>query len=255
MQHSRLIGRLINKFFQSGSLDIVNFICIGMVGDYSSKCILRTAVLDEAERCGGEFDGTIGVVLKDAVDVGAEMEKREAWYTPAWLSTEMKTLDESTSSTQKMLVVRVGRSTRRLRLVENDEVHGTWVFGVSSLTNQAERFEFDERNDVTLGFLAFIVPPLVLILPYVFIYSLTKFRKEGSTLTQRAWMMAWLCANQVSFFVFALFSLGSPSAHIASDVGAVFLVMALLPAIPAIGGFVMVGKMYAEFGTCSLSPS
>lgn len=237
-------------------MSLVNFICVGMVGDYSCKYILRTSVLDEAERCGGEFDGTIGVVLRDTGNVEADMEKREGCYTPAWLSTEVKISEESTSATQKMVVVRVGQHSRRFKLFKNDEIPAAeaYVFGISSLTNQATRFESDDT--VNFGNLMLVIAPLlVLILPFVFIYALTKFRKESSTLTQRVWMMVWLCANQLSFFPFVCVAFSIPSFQISSKAGiGVLIVFAVLPAIAAIGGFVMVGKMLAEFGTCSLSP-
>jgi hypothetical protein len=227
-----------------------------MVGDYSCKYILRTSILDEAERRGGDFDGTIGAILKDSDmgNVDAQMEKREGYYTPAWLSTEVGTAEESGSATQKTLVVRVGQSTRRFKLLKHDKIPGACVFGVSSLTNQAAMLKSNESPNAIPGYLLLIGSLSVLILPSAFIYGLTKFKKEGSTLMQRVWMMFWLCVNQASFFIFAPLSFSDPSFHILSGngLGLGVLVFALLLVIPAIGGFVMVGKMLAEFGTCTL---
>lgn len=234
-------------------MSLVNFICVGMVGNYSYKHILRTSILDEAQRCGGDFDGTVGVPLRETGNADAEMEKREGCYTPFWLSTEMKTAEDST--TQKMLVVRKGRSTRKFKLFKSGEIPGALIFGVSSLTNQAERPKIEDPKDMTLAFLFFVGALSVLILPYVVINGFTKFKEEESTRSQRAWMMAWLCGNQMSFFPLAFLSIGNPSVQISSGDGVFVLMVSLLPAVAAFGGFVTVGKMLVEFETCSASSS
>jgi hypothetical protein len=89
------------------------------------------------------------------------------------------------------------------------------------------------------------------ILPYLFIFLLTSFHKGHSTVTQRAWLMSWLVFNQ-------LFSLegvlANPMVTVAATASPyVVFVCILAYATPAIGGFVMVGKMLLEFGSCSLS--
>jgi hypothetical protein len=184
-------------------MSLVNFICVGMVGDYSCKYILRTSVLDEAERRGGEFDGTIGVILKDSDtgNVDAQMEKHEGYYTPAWLSTEVGTAEEFGSATQKTLVVRVGQSTRRFKLLKHDKIPGTCVFGVSSLTSQAARLKSNKSANAIPGYLLLIGSLSVLIIPSAFIYGLTKFKKEGSTLTQRVDDVLALCQSSIILYI------------------------------------------------------
>lgn len=238
-------------------MSLINSVCIGLVGDYSCKYILRTSILDEAERCGGEFDGTIGVALRDMGHAEAHMEKREGHYTPAWLSTETQASEESNSTTEKILVVRVGQSTRRFKLLKGNKIPAAFIFGVSSLTSQATRLELTKSDNASPGYLLLIGSLSVLILPFAFIYGLTKFRKEESSSAQRVWMMAWLCFNQASFLLFAPLSFSQPSFHIlaGNGLGLGMLVFTLPLIIPAIGGFVVVGKMLAEFGTCVLLPT
>lgn len=89
---------------------------------------------------------------------------------------------------------------------------------------------------------------LVIPLPYIINYVLSHFKKENSTVAERAWMLAWLCATQVSPLIYIV-SGGFGRLHRRI----LWLGMTLLM-VPAIGGFIMVGKSYLEdmgFKTCS----
>lgn len=90
---------------------------------------------------------------------------------------------------------------------------------------------------------------------YLLLYFLTKFEKKQSTLPQRAWMMAWVCANQASFFAFACLSTLWPH-FLNSSRKRLVLFVALLPfGVAAIGGLVEVGLMMKYFQTCTVVPS
>jgi hypothetical protein len=118
------------------------------------------------------------------------------------------------------------------------------------------------------GVFAGVATFLGLGLPYLVIYFLTKFHKQQSTVAQRAWVISWLVANQAVGLSLFVLSVNHPSLSFtlprplrpgmipyASMTLCLFVVWLSLPLVPAIGGFVTVGKMLFEFGTCSLSPT
>ena len=158
--------------------------------------------------------------------------------------------------------------TGRFKLIEDDTAIDddplTFHFYVSALTNQAKimkreepyrklfgwtvlpkMFKFDTRSILIYG----LFYSTLGILPHVFIFLLTGFGNGDSTSAQRSWMITWLLFNQLSSGYGFLFSITSTDEH------NTFLIVGsiLLLSTPAIGEFVMVGKMLLEFGTCSLS--
>ncbi|KDQ52006.1 hypothetical protein JAAARDRAFT_40607 [Jaapia argillacea MUCL 33604] len=79
--------------------------------------------------------------------------------------------------------------------------------------------------------------------------------------------MAWLVSGQIAFILFGTLSSGIPHLSpstigtLGPDSGRVRKVFAFIVILPvlvlstsAVGGFVTVGRMLAEFGTCSLAP-
>ncbi|KAF9458546.1 hypothetical protein BDZ94DRAFT_1270308 [Collybia nuda] len=100
---------------------------------------------------------------------------------------------------------------------------------------------------------ALTVVVLLGVFPHVFIFLLTRFRKGHSTRAERAWMMSWLVFNQ--FFAQVGLDFGEARSVIGiSWYGVIMFYLAtLIYATPAIGGFVIVGKMLLEFTPCGIS--
>jgi hypothetical protein len=107
---------------------------------------------------------------------------------------------------------------------------------------------------------------LVIVAPYVIIAGLTKFNPGKSTASQRGWMMSWLVVGQFAGGLRAaflstdsfeskrwetsfvrVFRRGSTGKKV-RRIGMIFLFVLFAP--PAFGGFVTVGVMLKEFGTC-----
>ena len=157
-----------------------------------------------------------------------------------------------------VLVITMKGRTGRFQLIESgdaidDDPLTTFHFHVSAVTNQ-EKVQKRLGEDLAeiVSFFHSFINLILMILPYVFIFLLTGFRKGDSTEAQRGWMMSWLVFNQVFSLCGFLFSIN----HI--DIGgpmqaALCIMIILLYSIPAIGGFVVVGRMLLEFGTCSIS--
>jgi hypothetical protein len=117
------------------------------------------------------------------------------------------------------------------------------------------------------GSVTFVSAFYGLCLPYLIIYLFTGFRKGQSTLEQQAWTISWLVANQLTGLSMFDLNIKHPAVSFVSTRGRDWVHQALMTAfsflthlftplipgnIPAIGGFVTVGKMLFEFGTCSL---
>ncbi|KDQ57090.1 hypothetical protein JAAARDRAFT_283642 [Jaapia argillacea MUCL 33604] len=281
--------------FPYAFMSLANFICIGVVGEYTHLYMLRTAVMREAKLRGGVFLGAIGSIkgedrngedgsLADgekggdlAVSDEGNDEKmvkaRKSWaeFSRATISMEIAGPSAGDHSLlEKVLVIKVGSTTRNFRYLPTpkDSESGApateYIFRISQNSNQntIPPGGYISTNDTGLG--GFIVSlilciiPLAFILPYIVIYKLSGFHKGGSTVSERFWMMAWVSSGQVVFLFFAFIVVDFPSLAISTAdpylVVGVSLV-SLLFAIPPIGGFVMVGKMLMEFGSCSLSKS
>lgn len=99
---------------------------------------------------------------------------------------------------------------------------------------------------------------LILIIPHLFIFLLSRFKKGESEVAQRAWMMAWVCANQVSYFPTAQMAANKPSRRLSfsdgmgNTYGKATVLFLLLLSIAPIGGYAEVANMMRASRSCSL---
>jgi len=274
--------------FPYALMSFVNLVTLGIIGEYPCLFVLRTAISEEANGCGGRISGELGMdvgghgvdatllevrgdgennlslgvgdVDRTGTPAAARVDKRkdciansmkkrlslgQEEFTAAWLRTEE-------TEHGKILVVKTSNTTKRFKLVDRNVDFGdALTFYVDSITNQpkSKHKPYSNREHPWI-----IV--LVVLLPYLFIYLLTRFHKQRSTVAQRGWMMSWLVLNQVASgwasnvgpTHLALFGGAAPG------LVAMLVFFAIAPYIVvAVGGFVMVGKMLIEFGSCSLS--
>jgi hypothetical protein len=211
------------------------------------------------------FPGVRGDRAKDLIGTPAEMwvssmasklSSGQEEFTAARLRTE-------DTEHGKILVVRTSSTTKRFKLVDRDDCDDdALTFYVDSIMNQPISEHQDQDVEVDCNsWLYVIFFIMTLILPLVFIFLLTGFHKRRSTTAQRAWMMTWLVYNQLastngivgSLTNVTIFGGAVNKFQVVGIAGLLFL-MGVLYSIPAIGGFVMVGKMLIEFGSCSLTP-
>ena len=107
----------------------------------------------------------------------------------------------------------------------------------------------------TIPSASFMTGTLILhAIPPLFILSLTHFKKEQSTTAERAWTMAWLGSSQISAFILGFVAVFRrekfTSTKLSDSPATLALFIILSPA--AIGGFVVVGQMIMDTGTCGL---
>jgi hypothetical protein len=230
--------------FPYAVMSLINLLLVGILGEYPCLYIMRTAVLDEAKQCGASISGEIGVFGETTPGEGDRKV-----YVATWLKTEEK--EEG-----KILTVRLddgGDSTRRFKLVGCDDP-ADFTLGVDSVTNQENELPSDlwaDDHDGLVGISLIISSIIVFVIPYVFIFLLTGFHKRGSSLAERAWMMSWLVANQLAFTILFVWGIGFPQFSWSWISFFMFFIAFSPVLIPAIGGFVTVGKMAFNFGSCS----
>ncbi|KAH9932934.1 uncharacterized protein B0H18DRAFT_1208267 [Fomitopsis serialis] len=214
-------------------MSILNLLCAAIVDSYACAQLLRTPILEESlwrpEGGDPEYDGTIGAVNPASMPQSSAIGQRgQGDYVAVLMRTETYTTN---GHEQKILVVNaLGEKPRTYRLIPsgrdvaktegniavgaeqaetrarpcgpNVQGGSTVHFTVSALSHNGpppksrvrELEEISHREGTTIACLFFIA----MILPHVFIYALTGFRPNQSTVAQRGLMMAWLAADQFS---------------------------------------------------------
>lgn len=211
-------------------MSLFNFFCVGLVGEYPCIYAIRTTMMQEAEERGGKFNGAIGFPRK--------LDENDHPGT----STRLEGYDVTLMSMDgEKLVVKVGEHRKEFQLQAGGS--GAYKFHLPSAIDQ------QENETSGLGGLAVILTVLLaLILPHIVIFLFSGFKKNESTVAQRAWMMAWVCVNQICLFL-------GVGLVISPKASQTILVMAVLFGAPAIGGYIQVGMMLKESGTCAVVPS
>jgi len=161
----------------------------------------------------------------------------------------------SNASLHKQLLVTTDGSSKVFRFQKSTGRNGRNVHRFPLPSAIIDRFVNGDRRAgwiINLGRGMMIFP--LLLLPHLLIYHLTGFKKEHSTVSQRGWMMAWICANQVSYFPVAWMSGNKPSCRLSFRGGidtAALVSLCFLLSIPAVGGYVVVWRMISESAQCS----
>ena len=106
----------------------------------------------------------------------------------------------------------------------------------SRILNELERITWGEKITITSLFF------VALIMPYALLYVMTGFHPSESTVSERAWMMAWLAADQFSSFC-VLIDWLMWKKHKLIPLWILYACLGLLT-IPSIGGYVTLGRMF-----------
>ncbi|PCH34990.1 hypothetical protein WOLCODRAFT_106805 [Wolfiporia cocos MD-104 SS10] len=235
--------------FPYALMSLMNAVCTGIVGEYHCGHVLRTPILDEAERRGATVDGAVGRVRKRLVKLGKETQ---SGYTSVnvWLNRPFP------SGGWPMLTVDAGHRGCKTFMANPNE-HGPRVkFELSAINHDgpADSAKYQKYRSVPLVEIAFIgvLFAIATILPEVLTWILTRYKPGQSTDLQRAFMLAWLIADQLASFC-TLASWIIWQRHTSIIPTAVHIIGLVILIIPALGGLVTVGQMYLEdngFGIC-----
>ncbi|PCH43182.1 hypothetical protein WOLCODRAFT_164301 [Wolfiporia cocos MD-104 SS10] len=170
-------------------------------------------------------------------------------YTAAWLSIES---DTGAETQDRFLVVRTGDIVKRFKFFpgckDGDGETRVVRLTINAITNEYVPWneDDDDSNDAWWAVLPFVFLFVVFGLPYVIISVMTKFKTGSSSVTQRAFMLAWLCCSQAIFIPFWVLSeqdMGWMSLPSLLRNPAFFLFMAPF-AVGPILGYIAVVQMY-----------
>ena len=234
--------------------------------------------LSEDTRGNTEYDGTIGTVkagsMPDKVQIG-DMGQ------PGYVAVRMHMKGPTEEGGVPYLVVETATKCRTYRFVQGREGEVPTDRSGEGTDTVSEELRTDQRGEgatatpllvptrftvsalshdgsapqedvvkadaitpletTTLACLFFIA----LILPHIIIYALTRFRANHSTVAQRAWMMAWLGADQFSACsTFACWVLWKKRQNVIPDWLQKCFYGVLM--ITGVGGFVQVVHMYLQ---------
>lgn len=260
-----------------------NVICCAVVGEYNTRHVLRTPILEEAaKRKLAIFDGAVGR-LGESEDV--RKSKDEAQNSPKDFTPVHLRLTKSEE--QVVLAVRKGEIVKNFFLIPEktdattsqvtagvilEETNGehkstcasSIVFGISPITHcglqqTTKRFPI---NALIRTVVVSVCLGTAMFLPYAIMYALTHFKNGQSTIAERVLMLAWLVADQISgssiiffWFVWKTSEWSGPKwltnslwRKKAFDWSMRWLppVTLTVLTLPAIGGFIMVGRMFLE---------
>jgi hypothetical protein len=141
------------------------------------------------------------------------------------------------------------RKIKRVDVYANGSKYGYWIIA-TELDKKAPSFNLVNPNVVCF---------IVNLVPIAIVGALSSFRKCYSTIAQRVWTMAWLSSGIANGLIFANYSMDLAAEDKLTKVWfkkkdtkrILFNVIGvLLNAIPAIGGFVVVGQMLKTYGNC-----
>ncbi|KAI0921379.1 hypothetical protein AcW1_004625 [Taiwanofungus camphoratus] len=169
-------------------MSLTNMICAGIVGEWPYYYVIRTPILQEAERHDGAlFDGAIGRLKQEGDDslFSSAVSDINQWgFTAAYLSIEDA---ESTSKETRslndvqILLARVGKNVKRFKFSpRGSRPYNSvlYTFGISSMAYDGLPDSAGmTQSDWSTMILILLLLPITIVLPYVVILVLTDFRK------------------------------------------------------------------------------
>ncbi|KDQ51173.1 hypothetical protein JAAARDRAFT_211303 [Jaapia argillacea MUCL 33604] len=278
--------------FPYAFMSMAYLICTGFVGEYSHLYLLQTAIMAEAmARKPGCISGAIGdferrepgakdeQVASSVDDAAADENAGGAASSggqngPPDIFTHAKISlrRETPSHGQPIDILKIqvdGRKPMEFTyLPPEDKFQSPEItFKISCIADQhrlpdAASSVVSDRaklmNAKLMRFLQYVIIPLALVSPYLLIYLLTRFEARSSTVTQRAWMMAWIGSGQLAFLIHFMVAMANPGlcpTAISNPWGMLILpIIGVILVVIGLHGFIIVGKMLMQFGTCSAVP-
>lgn len=218
-------------------MSVVNLIGTLLMPAYPSVFLVRSEVMQEVEqRHGMLFDGTVGTLLP----------------VPETKPTHLVTGGDV--SGEKLVSPLVVASTATSHHEPDVSIPACAEFqckGASaSSTYRVQELTSSKPNSMrpALGYALHFGISLILAvgIPLAIIGSLSRFETgNSSTSAQRGWVLAWLVTGWIYGFAvtFSLYDMAKPG-------GWEDMLLRVVLATPAIGGFVVVGQMLVDYGNC-----
>ena len=217
-------------------MSLVNLISTVLTPDYSVVYLVRTDIMEEAERREGRFDGVVGriPIAPDAYKAGnldGHFEIRDGKI--------IMRIDKEhtlTAAHQSVTIADQAEETEddiRRPFHHQPHVVVPSFFGLAGVSYRKYLATLQQIAEAGL-FLGLI--------SLAIIGGISSFKKGHSTYAQRVWTMTWLAFGIALGPCYALGKLWDVDND--ADIG--FLIYGA----PAIGGFVVVGQMLNAYGRC-----
>jgi hypothetical protein len=246
-------------------MSIVNIVCIGFIGDYSTLYVVRSPVLLEAERRGGIFDGSVGIVEKEILEVNYSRRDRSLIRIPR--------RDQRFKASFKAgedVILQSHNKERKFALPSDHIGNGGGYIYIPACFNNFTDIGLT-TIDETRNFFGYFFRSLAILLsayllimvgPYVVLYGFTQFHKRESTSLQRGWLITWIVCNQIAallpivlnFFrqVSSLLDSWPGGDWLSTEMTRSIVYVCLVPlSVPAIGGYYTLIRELVEFGSCT----
>lgn len=248
-------------------MSIVNLMAQIATADYPNVYMVASAEMEEARKRGGVFDGVVGRLkpaagADDAEELVYEVKPRD----PPAPDSAVQILLARTSGNDvypPLIACAKAHEVTRSETPERDIlIHAYSPFELHSPPSSNPWFALVGKWRIG----DFVLPLLLAGLSLVVIGALTKFDSGRSTTDQRGWILSWVVVGMAGgwwvdgltfcFDFFAKLGLGGPRRmrFALTMIGSVvFVPLAGLFCVPAIGGFVVVAGMLRETGICEAS--
>ncbi|ERF74268.1 hypothetical protein EPUS_01955 [Endocarpon pusillum Z07020] len=226
-------------------MSIINLFSTILTPDYSTVYMVRTDIMDEAERRQGHFDGIVGKIPETPVvgNMDGVFEMQDG-RTFIFLSKR------DTSPTKNQ----ASKIPSRMELVPMDHISRTC--SQPPVTVEIPNYSGDlkhrycHKRDVQTERSAFFVGLAVGLISLAIIGGISRFKKGSkSTYTQRVWIMTWLAFGTIVGPHYVLAKSGFYDEIMRVALWQVKF-MCFMYGVPAIGGFVVVGQMISSYGRC-----
>lgn len=251
-------------------MSFLNAIANIIEADYDTLFMIESEIMVEAfERTNEEFVGAVGALIPDInrqeyTDVKFKRLKERGMY-----AYELDANDEETGRRWKVIEAEpagteFALAAQRLDqhlvnpqlplpMVEQKEPvstsHCTKIIIPSAGQYQRRKKEV-KKSDRFYSQSVNIIIISALILPYILVGALSRFRPEGSTMRQRTFMMGWLVSGQVIGILDVAETKGGRKKWWRLMEITITTVVVIMGFAFSIGGFVEAGRMMRSFGYC-----
>ncbi|KAF7513012.1 hypothetical protein GJ744_011278 [Endocarpon pusillum] len=226
-------------------MSIINLISTILTPDYSAVYMVRTDIMDEAERRQGRFDGAVGQIPETSAvgNMDGVFEIQDG-RTFVFLGKR----DTSPAKTQASQI------PSRMELVSMDHISQTCSQPpvTVEIPNYSGNLKLHrcQRRDAQTERLTFFVGLAIGLISLAIIGVISRFKNgSNSTYTQRVWIMTWLAFGTIVGPHYVLVKSGFYD-EIMRDALWQVKFMCFIYSVPAIGGFVVVGQMISSYGRC-----
>jgi len=242
-------------------MSVLNIIGNLVTSDYPKLYLVESEVMDEAkQREGAKFDYVVGRIVAAEGSHTNDEDDRSIYFSGSFEVTKddpEKILLHPTASSAPLVLSSFGAEQSEaleVTAVPRNDIKYQTVF-VPACPRFQQTDGIKVAKFVGDGYLEMVAVFMVNAITIGIIGGLSGFHKGESTLAQRVWTMVWLVFGIYAAGLCTFFSLGVRLFPLTTN--STFLRrlnQSIAPLItygaPAVGGFVVVGQMLYEYGSC-----